>query len=207
MAVTTLLLVRHGQSTWNAEGKWQGQADPPLSALGRLQAQRASEKIGTVDAIVTSPQDRAATTAAIIAEAIGVGPIVMHPGLQERHVGPWSGLTRAELDREYPGWVDAGRRPDDWETDESLLERTDNALREVAAAHEGATVLVVCHGGVIHNFELNHGHSEGRLPNLSGRIVALSAVTTGNGEPSWTIGEALRLLDDDQITGGERHRL
>lgn len=206
MSVTTLLLVRHGQSTWNAEGKWQGQANPPLSELGRNQAYLASQKIGAVDAIVTSPQDRAATTAAIIAETIGVGPIVLHPGLKERHVGPWSGLTRSDLDREYPGWVDEGRRPDEWETDESLFDRTDQALRQVASEHTGATVLVVCHGGVIHNFELQHGHSEGRLPNLSGRIVTLGPAS-GEAAADWTIGEALRLLDDDQLTGGERHRV
>ena len=51
--MTRILLVRHGESTWNADGRWQGQADPPLSDLGRSQAAEAAAKVGTVDAIVT----------------------------------------------------------------------------------------------------------------------------------------------------------
>ena len=68
---TRLLLVRHGQTTWNEEHRWQGQADPPLSDHGRRQAIAASETIGVVDVIVSSPQVRALETATIISELIG----------------------------------------------------------------------------------------------------------------------------------------
>lgn len=167
----------------------------------------ASQKIGTVDVIVTSPQDRAATTAAIIAEHLGVGPIVMHDDLRERNAGPWSGLTRADIEAEYPGWLDEDRRPDGYETDEHLLERVDRALRSIVSENPGATVLVLCHGGVIHNFELANGLQDGRLPNLSGRVVSLTTNASSASEPSWVFGESLQLLDDDQLTGGERHRV
>ena len=63
-----LLLVRHGQSTWNALGRWQGQADPPLTDIGRRQAAEASAAIGAVDAIFSSTLERARVTAEIIAE-------------------------------------------------------------------------------------------------------------------------------------------
>src|SRR5690606_40076504 len=103
--MTHLLLCRHGQSTWNAAGRWQGQADPPLSDLGRLQAQHAAKAVGAVDLIVASDLERARDTALIIAEAIGVGPVVIEPDLRERDAGEWSGLTREEIEAEWPGYL------------------------------------------------------------------------------------------------------
>src|ERR1700704_2099238 len=92
-----VLLVRHGQSEWNALGKWQGQADPPLSDLGRAQARSAAHSLGSLDAIYASDLQRAMETAAIIANALGIGPVVVDPDLRERNAGEWSGLTRAEI--------------------------------------------------------------------------------------------------------------
>jgi len=82
-APTRLLALRHGESEWNALGRWQGQADPPLTETGLLQAVAAGEQLGTFDAVWASTLQRAAHTAAIIAEAIGVGPVQLHPGLME----------------------------------------------------------------------------------------------------------------------------
>src|SRR5690606_34165227 len=95
---TRVLLVRHGQSEWNAIGRWQGQADPPLSDLGRLQAREASRALGTVDAVWASDLQRAVETAAIIAGELGVGPVVVDPDLRERDAGEFSGLTRPEIE-------------------------------------------------------------------------------------------------------------
>ena len=105
--MTRVLLIRHGQSEWNADGRWQGQADPPLTDLGRHQAMHAARNLGTVDAIVASDLQRASETALIIAEALGVGPVVLEPGLRERDAGEWSGLTRAEIERDWPGYLDS----------------------------------------------------------------------------------------------------
>ena len=64
--MTQLLVIRHGQSVWNADGRWQGQENPPLTDLGRNQARVAARAVGAIDAIYASPLDRAATTAAIL---------------------------------------------------------------------------------------------------------------------------------------------
>ena len=104
--MTRALLIRHGQSEWNADGRWQGQADPPLTDLGRHQALHASRNLGVVDAIVASDLQRATETALIIAGELGVGPLVLEPGLRERDAGEWSGLTRAEIERDWPGYLD-----------------------------------------------------------------------------------------------------
>lgn len=105
--MTRVLLVRHGQSEWNADGRWQGQADPPLTDLGRHQAKHAARNLGVVDAIVASDLQRASETALIIAGELGVGPLVLEPDLRERDAGEWSGLTRVEIDRAWPGYLDA----------------------------------------------------------------------------------------------------
>ena len=60
---TRILLVRHGQSEWNLSGRWQGQADPPLTELGRMQAREAAQNVGSIDVIWSSDLQRAAATA------------------------------------------------------------------------------------------------------------------------------------------------
>ena len=101
--MTRILLVRHGESTWNADGRWQGQADPPLSDLGRSQAAEAALRVGTVDAIVTSDLQRAADTGVILARLLGVDHVATEWRLRERDAGPLSGLTRAEVHARFPG--------------------------------------------------------------------------------------------------------
>lgn len=199
-STTTLLLTRHGQSTWNAEQRWQGQADPPLSDLGREQAAVASAAVGAVDLIAASPQLRALETATIISEAVGIGPVLAVDGLRERSAGAWSGLTRTDIEAQYPAWLDTGRRPHDFETDESLLERVLPALDEIAAAGPGGSILVVCHGGVIRAIETHLGIDEGRVPNLSGRVLTSSA-------DGWEAGEQIRLIDAERSTGGDGLRV
>src|SRR3989442_15966436 len=74
-ATTSILLVRHGQSAWNAEGRWQGQADPPLSPLGELQAEEAARRVhGVLDAVWSSDLRRAAQTAARLGAVSGLEP-------------------------------------------------------------------------------------------------------------------------------------
>jgi len=197
---TTLLLARHGQSTWNAEKRWQGQADPPLSTIGREQAALAAASVGAVDLIAASPQLRAFETATIISEAIGIGPVIAVEGLRERSAGSWSGLTRDDILAEFPGWLDDGRRPDDFEGDDELLTRVLPALDLVAAASPGGSILVVCHGGVIKTIENHLGIEEGRVPNLSGRVL-----TSDRG--SWQAGEQMQLIDAKRSTGGDGLRV
>jgi probable phosphoglycerate mutase len=192
---TSLLLIRHGQSTWNAERRWQGQADPPLSDHGRHQAIEAAASLGTVDVIVSSPQMRALETAGIISELIGVGPVQAVDDLRERNAGEWSGLTTDEIQQRWPGWIDSPRRPEGWEADNQVLLRVMAALDVVVEEFLGATLLVVSHGGVILVVEDHLQVRDGRIPNLHGRVVRSSG---GELVP----GERLELIPAEMRTGG-----
>jgi broad specificity phosphatase PhoE len=191
-----MLVVRHGQSEWNALGRWQGQEDPPLSDLGRQQAQVAAGRIGSVDLIVSSDLQRAVETAAIIAEGIGVGPVLVEPELRERHAGEWQGLTKDEIEKDWPGWLAERRRPPGFEAGDVFLERVHAAMERLAAEHAGAEILVVSHGGVIYILEEHHGLSFDRVPNLGGRQVRHL------GSPGrWDLGERLTLVEEvDLVT-------
>jgi probable phosphoglycerate mutase len=188
-----MLLVRHGQSEWNALGRWQGNADPALTELGRLQARHAAGRVGAVDVIVASPLQRALDTARIISEQIGVGPVVVDPDLAERDAGEWEGLTRAEIEDGWPGYLATDRRPPGYEDHETLVGRARAALDRVHAAYDGAEVLVVTHGGLIGSVERDGGLPWERMPNLGGR----RATHLGD---RLVLGERLVLVDDDELT-------
>jgi broad specificity phosphatase PhoE len=191
--VTRLLLVRHAQSAWNEQGRWQGRADPPLSDLGRQQAASAAARVGAVDAIVSSPLERARYTAETIASATGIGPVSFDEDLIERDVGPWSGLTRAEIEAGWPGFLDAARRPPGFESDDDLVARVHLALARLVTTFPDADVLVITHGGVIGSLERHYGEPGGRLPNLSGRHVTHSRATL-------LLGDRVALLDEGELT-------
>jgi len=190
--MTRFLIVRHGQSEWNADGRWQGQADPPLTDLGREQAARAARSLGGFDAIFASPLDRAATTAAIISEELGIGPVVHMPGLMERDAGEWSGLTRKIIDERFPGYLDQHRRPPGWESDEAVEARVMGALERMAEQHRGGTVLVVAHGGVVYALEAILGAPFERLANLGARWLVLT-------DDAWTLGERVHLITSETV--------
>lgn len=196
MPALRLLLVRHAQSEWNADGRWQGQADPPLSELGLQQAASAAERVGVFDAIVASPLERAAHTAAVLAEATGMGPVLLDEALVERHAGEWQGLTKAEIEEQFPGYLADRRRPPSWEPDEQLLARVQDVLGRIASVFvdrgvEGAEVLVLTHGGVIYLLEDHLGVPAGRIPNLGGRWIERTP------DGSWRAGERVELVDPD----------
>ena len=191
--MTQMLLVRHGQSEWNAAGRWQGRADPELTELGRRQAAHAAGRVGSVDVVVASPLRRALDTARILADQLGVGPVVVDDDLAERDAGEWQGLTRAEIERAWPGHLADGRRPPGYEPHETLVGRAHAALGRVEAEYRGADVLVVTHGGLIGAIEHHAGHPWERLPNLGGRWV------THHGDRVH-VGERLLLVDEDELT-------
>ena len=181
-APTRLLVLRHGQSEWNAVGRWQGQADPPLSEEGRLQAAGAALQLGTFDAIWASDLQRASFTAAIIAEIIGIGPVLLDQRLRETHVGPWEGLTHDEVATGWPGFLDTHRRPEGFEPYDDAAERMIAAFVDIAAASPGGEVLVISHGGVIRAVRRFLGAPDARMPNLGGSwfTVAGSEVLAGD---------------------------
>jgi probable phosphoglycerate mutase len=190
--VTHLLVVRHGQSEWNADGRWQGQENPPLTDLGRDQARQAARAVGAVDGVFASPLDRAATTAAIISEELGVGPVITLPGLMERHAGQWQGLTRAEIEEDFPGYLADGRRPPGWEDDVAVEERILAAFDVIAREHPFGFVVAVAHAGVIFAAERAMGAEWERLANLGGRWFQRV-------DDAWVLGARVHLLVEETI--------
>ncbi len=137
--MTTLLLVRHGETDWNAEGRLQGHTDRPLSDYGRRQARRLAEELDgeELEALYSSDLSRARETAEIVGQRLGL-PTVLDPDLREKDWGTWEGLSAVERDRvEFVG-----------ESTEAHQERMLRALRTIAERHpESARILVVTHGG------------------------------------------------------------
>ncbi|MDH3294655.1 MAG: histidine phosphatase family protein [Acidimicrobiia bacterium] len=199
-STTEILALRHGQSTWNDIGRWQGRADPPLSEFGQTQALAAARLLGQVDVIVTSPLERAYKTAEIIAEHLGVGPVEVIEDLKERSIGLWEGLTRVEIEADWPGWIDDDRRPVGWEHDVDLQNRVVKAFAEVGRRYAGATVLLIAHGGVLIAMEKYLSVNEARIPNLHGRVFRWT-------EGRFEAGDELNLLPPDMRTGGRSKRL
>lgn len=146
---TSVLALRHGESEWNAVGRWQGQADPPLTDAGMLQAVAAAKLLGTFDGVYASSLQRAADTAAIIAETIGVGPVQLLDDLMENAFGPWQGLTISEIEDAWPGYLAEHRRPEGAEQPEAVFARGMRALRTIAENHPGQQALVITHAGVM----------------------------------------------------------
>lgn len=198
---TRILLVRHGESEWNAIGRWQGWADPTLSDLGRRQAVEAATAVGAVDAIVASDLERAAETAHIISELIGVGPVLTDAGLRERDVGEWTGLERGEIEARWPGAIEQWRHgempsPPGGERDEHIIERFRSALVRVAAEWDGGEVLTVSHGGVMRLLERDSGVDRPPpFPNLGGVVIDVRGDRI-------EVGERVLLLDPstDHVT-------
>jgi broad specificity phosphatase PhoE len=153
--------IRHGESLWNAEGRWQGQADPPLSALGRAQAQALAQTLGPLARarrvlLAASDLSRARETAEIVGAALGIAPRI-DPRLRELDVGCWSGHTPAEVERRWPADLarfrtgDAAFAPGGGESRLALRARVGAAVAELAAS-EADAIALVSHLGVVRAF-------------------------------------------------------
>ena len=173
--MVNLLVVRHAESVWNLDGRWQGHANPPLSSAGAAQARAAAAGLDGVDCIVSSDLDRARQTAEIIAESLDAGRVTCDPGWRERNVGLWQGLTSEQIERDYPGALAAGDYPPGWESDESLIERVLAAAHRSAARASSGCVLVVSHAGVIYTLERHFGCIFERIVNLGGRRILVES--------------------------------
>lgn len=171
-----LLLIRHGQSAWNAEGRWQGWADPPLSRVGEAQALTAAARLQDegLTAVVSSDLRRARRTAELIAGHLDLPVLDSVADLRERDIGDWSGLTTVEIEQGWPGWLAAWRageleRPPNGESRDELADRVLDAVGRLADL-EGC-LLVVTHGGVIHLVQDRLGVDGPRMGNLCGRWI------------------------------------
>lgn len=154
--MTRLVLVRHGETAWNAEHRVQGQQDVPLDATGCRQAEAVAAALARerFAAIWSSDLLRARATAAPSAALLGL-PLRLDRDLRERHYGIFETLTYAEAKQRYPeDYARFERRePEyDFRSGESLsafYERAVACVRRIAAAHPGEDVLVFTHGGIL----------------------------------------------------------
>jgi probable phosphoglycerate mutase len=172
-----VLIIRHGESEWNVERRWQGWSDSPLTPEGLEQAAARGRALAhdgfRPRAIFTSTLLRASRTAEIVAAHLDV-PVFAEDGLRERNGGEWEGLTGAEIDERYPGMRDAWRRgdlhaPPGGELDTHALARFDGALTR-ALAHVGpALFAIVTHGGILRLVAMRAGQDVPALiPNVGG---------------------------------------
>ena len=150
----TIVMVRHGETDWNREDRFQGHSDPPLNDRGRSQARALAQALGGLEAaaLYSSPLARAHETAIILAERLRL-EVHMRDDLREVDVGSWSGLTRSEAEARFPAgyrrWLEFGHGWDDGETYQELGLRVLSEVRRIAEDHPGERVVAVTHGGPI----------------------------------------------------------
>ncbi len=151
-----LLLVRHGVTTWNAQHRYQGHTDVPLSEVGVQQAVALAERLSAekIHSLYSSDLDRAQTTARVIAQHHNL-PVRVEPRLRDIHFGAWEGLSYQQIqDRyaeEYAAWKADPMvvAPPGGETLAQVAERVRVVLDQVASRHPNETVLITAHGGVL----------------------------------------------------------
>lgn len=153
---TRVILLRHGQTDYNAEGRLQGQVDIPLNTVGTSQAQTAAKVLARFhpSTVYSSDLVRARDTAQALADRVNL-PVVLDERLRERHFGAWEGLTRDEIRDGWPDQFDIWRS---WgnptgigaETRREVGQRVLGAVTEIAeATPEHHTIVVVTHGAAI----------------------------------------------------------
>lgn len=145
--MTLLYLVRHGETDWNLQRRIQGSSDIPLNATGRRQAAHTGTLLArrSWDAIYTSPLSRAAETASIIAEHLGLGEPQLLPAVVERNYGEAEGMTGAQIDRHWPGRAPVPGQ----ESRAAVTRRVTQALRRLTRERPDEHLIVTTHGGVI----------------------------------------------------------
>ena len=148
MSTRKLVLLRHGRTAWNAQRRFQGQADPPLDEVGRGQAYEVADLIAALhpDLLISSDAVRAMETAQIVGDVIGLS-VLPDARLRERGLGHWEGLTRDEVEQRYPAefatWV-AGKDVDErgGESRETVAARSIEAFDRLPAV---PVIVIVTH--------------------------------------------------------------
>ncbi|MCD6076663.1 MAG: hypothetical protein K0R89_601 [Ramlibacter sp.] len=154
--VTTILAIRHGETAWNSDGRYQGQTDVALNATGREQAAWVAQALAreAIDAVYSSDLARAMQTAQALAAQVGV-PLRIDADLREQHFGVFQGLLAHEIEERWPEdhsrWLrrEPGFGPPGGETRRDFSERCVGAVERLAREHAGQTLAIVCHGGVL----------------------------------------------------------
>ncbi len=152
---TRLLFIRHARSVWNEAGRWQGQADPPLSETGLAEARRLAARLqrwNGIEHVYASDLQRARLTATVVADALGA-PLSIDPVWRERGIGALEGLTTEEIQARFPdAWATRNHGPmhvPGGETPEDVQRRVERACADLLTRHSDQTVAIVSHGGMI----------------------------------------------------------
>lgn len=190
--MTTLLLVRHGETDWNRDGRWQGHSDTQLNDVGREQAVRVAGELDGVDVVYASDLARARETAEIVAARLGL-PVRLDERLRERSFGAWEGKTAPEIEAQFRDaharWLAGeGAGAEDAEAFADFAARVQGFLADVLARHPDGTVLVVAHGGsirVIHALAsgLDYVRDHRSIPAVPNCTVVRYVVKQGRLEP------------------------
>jgi probable phosphoglycerate mutase len=153
--LTELILIRHGETEWNADGRLMNQLDSPLSSNGLRQADLLAARLARMpfDALYSSDLGRAVTTADCIARKCGKVATAL-PHLQERHTGVFAGHTWDELEQLYPQQLALFRSDDDYappggESRSEFHRRTLDCLSRLAQDYGGGRIVAVAHGGTL----------------------------------------------------------
>ena len=202
--MTDLIFIRHGETDWNRQQRFQGQIDVPLNATGQLQAQRLAAALAgeRFDVLVSSDLQRARATAMPL-ERLHARQALPQPALREQSFGVLEGLDVPSIKVRHPQlwaqWLrhDADYALPDGESTRQFHARVMAAVRELADAHAGKTLLLVTHGGVldmlwrsVHGLPL-HGPRDCAIPN------------TGINRLRWRAGtlDILRWAEDTHLAG------
>ncbi|KAI9113624.1 hypothetical protein K1719_015551 [Acacia pycnantha] len=178
-----IVVVRHGETAWNADGRIQGHLDVELNEVGRAQAAAVAERLfrePKVFAVYSSDLQRAYETAQLIATKCGGLEVVKDPDLRERHLGDLQGMSRREASKTNPTAykaMDRGQEiPGGGESLDQLSERCTSALQRIGMKHLGERVVVVSHGGAIRSLyqQANNKNKRcGMIPNTSVNVFHL----------------------------------
>lgn len=161
MATTQILFIRHGETEWNRIKRIQGHIDIPLAETGLAQAGQLAERLARdaragvrIDAIYSSDLMRARQTAKPAADALGL-PLTLSEGLRERAYGVFQGYDSAQIEARFPDayarWQtrDPGFAPEGGESQRAFYHRVLHEVERIVAAHPGARIACVAHGGVL----------------------------------------------------------
>jgi probable phosphoglycerate mutase len=154
---TRIVLIRHGETAWNAAQRIQGHFDEPLNDRGRWQAARLAAALldEGLAHVYSSDLARARQTAEVLAQAIGVAEVRTEAALRERAFGRFEGLTYAEVEQRWPDDVrrwrsrEPGFAPGGGETPEDFYARCVAGAAAIVARHPGEAIALVAHGGVL----------------------------------------------------------
>ncbi|XP_006660212.1 phosphoglycerate mutase-like protein 4 [Oryza brachyantha] len=216
---TEVVVVRHGETAWNASRIIQGHLDVELNEVGRQQAVAVARRLSNEAkpaAIYSSDLKRAAETAEIIAKACNLPNVVFDPALRERHIGDLQGLkyedAATQRPEAYKAFLSHKRNrqiPGGGESLDQLSERCVSCLSNIVEKHQGERVILVSHGGTIRELYRHASPMKplhGKIHNTSVSVILVSGASGRCIVKAW--GDISHLKDTSVLEnafGGDKH--